>query len=441
MDKSLNNGIQILIVEDSVTQRELLRYLLDEQGYHTVVKGNGLDALDSMRKCKPSLVLTDIMMPGMDGLTLCRTIKEDEQLKDIPVILMTALEDIENIGKGLEAGADNFIYKPYNPKTLISRIDFILKHPLRIPQKNKEKICEFFGGKKYFINSPKERFPALIISSIEEAAELHKQVKKLEEELQKVNEKAKTAASQNSLIPQRKDALILVVDDDPIHREVLIKQLNILGYAAEGAESGKEALSMWEPGRYALIFTDYNMPGMMGYVLASKIREKESLQALTPTPIVACTANELNSVREKCRTSGMNDFLVKPVQLIELKNLFAQWLSPPEETPIDHSLLINIVGENEVAIREILIDFKETNSKDISLLLKAMKMNNLSLAMEMAHRVKGACQLIGAKKIVAICQNIEEASRQGEEKKVANNLEILEKNAARVFNYIEKFLN
>src|SRR5882757_6222650 len=105
----MNSDIEILIAEDSATQAEQLRFLLEDKGYTVTVTSNGKEALAAANVRKPTLIISDIVMPEMDGYTLCKKIKTDEKLKDIPVIIVTSLMNLQDIVMGLECGADNFI--------------------------------------------------------------------------------------------------------------------------------------------------------------------------------------------------------------------------------------------------------------------------------------------------------------------------------------------
>ena len=115
-------GRRIVVAEDSPTQAEYLRHLLVKEGYEVVLAVHGRDALEAIRRDPPALVLTDIVMPEMDGYELCREIKADKKTAGIPVILVTQLFDPADVLKGLESGADNFIVKPYDPEQVYSRI-------------------------------------------------------------------------------------------------------------------------------------------------------------------------------------------------------------------------------------------------------------------------------------------------------------------------------
>jgi two-component system, sensor histidine kinase and response regulator len=114
--------MRILVVEDSRTQAESLRYILEKKGYTVALATNGRDALDQIGAGLPDLVLTDIVMPEMDGYELCHRIKTDKSLRSLPVIMVTQLFDPVDVIRGLEAGADNFIIKPYEPQDIDSRI-------------------------------------------------------------------------------------------------------------------------------------------------------------------------------------------------------------------------------------------------------------------------------------------------------------------------------
>ncbi|MDD1681721.1 MAG: hybrid sensor histidine kinase/response regulator [Methanoregula sp.] len=121
--------MKILVVEDSRTQAESLRYILEKKGYNVALATNGRDAMEQIGAGRPDLVLTDIVMPEMDGYELCRRIKTNGELKSIPVIIVTQLFDPVDVVRGLEAGADNFIIKPYEPRDIEARIHEVMTTP------------------------------------------------------------------------------------------------------------------------------------------------------------------------------------------------------------------------------------------------------------------------------------------------------------------------
>src|SRR5688572_15779111 len=101
--------LQILIAEDSPTQSQRLRHILEQQGYLVTAAPNGRVALAAAEKDKPTLIISDVVMPEMDGYELCRQVKTHELLADVPVILVTTLADPQDVIRGLACGADNFI--------------------------------------------------------------------------------------------------------------------------------------------------------------------------------------------------------------------------------------------------------------------------------------------------------------------------------------------
>src|SRR5712692_3342530 len=112
----------ILIVDDEPFNIDLLEQQLEEFGYATVSASNGQEALDKVAAEAPDLILLDVMMPIMDGLTACRILKENDETRLIPVVIMTALGQMEDRIKGIEAGADDFLTKPVHRDELMARI-------------------------------------------------------------------------------------------------------------------------------------------------------------------------------------------------------------------------------------------------------------------------------------------------------------------------------
>jgi len=182
--KNKNNGIEILIAEDSPTQAEKLQHLLEEHGYAVTTAPDGKQALAAARRCKPALIVSDVMMPEMDGFELCGEIKRDEQLRDVPVILLTTLSDVRDIMKGLECGADNFIRKPYEERYLLARVDYLLMNgELRKNQKMQMGVEIYLGGQKHFITAERQQIVDLLISVYEEAVHISEELKLRQREL------------------------------------------------------------------------------------------------------------------------------------------------------------------------------------------------------------------------------------------------------------------
>lgn len=180
--------IEILIVEDSPTQAERLRRLIQSVRYRARVAANGRLALEAIRERKPHLVLSDIVMPEMDGYELCRAIKSDETLRDVPVILVTSLTDPKDIIKGIECGADNFIRKPYAEDYLLNRIGHMLvNQKLRRNQNMEVGIALYLGDQKHFINAERQQILDLLISTYEQAVQVNSELQARERQVIELN--------------------------------------------------------------------------------------------------------------------------------------------------------------------------------------------------------------------------------------------------------------
>lgn len=118
---------KILAVDDDPDILTLVRYNLEKEGFKVSTVESGEEALEKTRKTKPDLLVLDLMLPGMDGLEVCRLLKSDASLKHIPVIMLTAKGEETDIVVGLELGADDYLTKPFSPKVLAARVRALLR--------------------------------------------------------------------------------------------------------------------------------------------------------------------------------------------------------------------------------------------------------------------------------------------------------------------------
>ncbi|MDI9433322.1 MAG: response regulator [Planctomycetota bacterium] len=117
----------ILIVDDNAQNLELIQAYLEDVECRTVVACDGIEALDVVARTKPDLVLLDVMMPKMSGFEVCRRLKNDSATSDIPVIMVTALNELRDIERGIDSGTDDFVSKPVNRLELLTRVRTMLK--------------------------------------------------------------------------------------------------------------------------------------------------------------------------------------------------------------------------------------------------------------------------------------------------------------------------
>ncbi len=184
-----NAAIDILIAEDSEIQGLSLKRFLEEKGYQVRWGKNGVDALKLAKEKKPDIVLSDIIMPVMDGFSLAKGLKAEESLKDVPVVLLTQLSEVEDVIKGLDSGAEFYLTKPYDRDYLLSRLKLLSDDPRPFKNNPEEKTTEFtFGGKQYSVKSSRTQTMSLLLSTYENAVMQAKKHNSVMEELKILNE-------------------------------------------------------------------------------------------------------------------------------------------------------------------------------------------------------------------------------------------------------------
>ncbi len=163
-----SHEFEVLIVEDSLTQAAQLQFILKDNKYKVRHAVNGEDALKAIRDDQPDLIISDIVMPGMDGYKFCSIVKADALMKKIPVILLTSLSDPKDVIRGLECGADSFLVKPYSEAFLISRIHYFIQNSaLRLNHSVDSALEIMFSNEKYSIHSSPRQILDILLSTYE----------------------------------------------------------------------------------------------------------------------------------------------------------------------------------------------------------------------------------------------------------------------------------
>ncbi|MEO5970030.1 MAG: response regulator [Bdellovibrionia bacterium] len=190
----------ILIAEDAPTQAMGLKFLLENQNYRVTIARDGEEALRLIPLVKPQLIITDIVMPKLDGYQLCQEVKKHPQFKNIPVILLTSLTEVTDVIKGLECGADNFVTKPFNNNYFLARVNYVLKEMSAVKNESHEDSIKIeYSGHSFSIKADRLQIINILLSVFDAAIqrnyelihtknELKAAYGQLEENLMKVNE-------------------------------------------------------------------------------------------------------------------------------------------------------------------------------------------------------------------------------------------------------------
>jgi signal transduction histidine kinase/DNA-binding response OmpR family regulator len=218
-------NIEILIVEDSITQAEELRYILENNNYIVLHAIDAEKAIEILHQQIPDIIISDIVMPGMDGFEFCRRVKSEYRYQKIPFILLTSLSDATDIIKGLESGTDSFITKPYNEEFLLSKIQYLhLNFKMRKDQSSEMGLEVLFAGKKHLISSDRLQILDLLLSTYENSviqnSELNKANKELNNsqlELKKVNQNLeKIVEERTNELRKNQHLLVTLTSEVPI---------------------------------------------------------------------------------------------------------------------------------------------------------------------------------------------------------------------------------
>lgn len=247
------------------------------------------------------------------------------------------------------------------------------------------------------------------------------------------------------------NALILVAEDNPVNQNVIKMILDRMGYACEIVEDGVDALEFLRTKKYAMLLTDCHMPELDGYALASHVRQDEERMGLKRMPIVALTADALIGTGEKCRESGMDGYLKKPIARQELESVILKYMphaatlrrtadqeasvktiksantanvtQGDNKTPdkkiiggdkpvLDVSYLAEVTGGDD-AMTEILMDsFFETTPALLDELSAAFARKDVESVRETAHAIKGSAMMAGALRLGEVCKQIQDSAEK-----------------------------
>ena len=258
--------------------------------------------------------------------------------------------------------------------------------------------------------------------------------------------------------------LIMVAEDNPTNRDIIWRQLSLLGYACEMVKDGKQALAAWRGSDYALLLTDCQMPSIDGFELTKKIRAEEA-SSNRRSVIIAFTANAMKGEAERCLAAGMDDYISKPVSINELRDKLRQWMpqnhigevkitykstSEDEDAvqysqtpsivkdtyPINKTALQDICGDDESVIREILHEFVSPSQRIIREIQEGFRERCAGDIKFAAHKLKSSARSIGADRLADLCLELETAGSAEDWVVIDRDVPALDKLLSDIENYI-----
>ena len=313
---------RILVVEDSPTQLAQLRFTLEEAGFVVWVATDGDEALEVARAHPVDVVVSDVVMPRLDGFGLCERIRRDGDLGNLPVILLTAMSDPMDVLRALEAGADGFVRKPYDPEQLVARVRTILATAeRRSVAPDDTGLTIRLGSRDHYLSQERLQFLDVLGSSFRDMEQL----------------------LPDAPVRPGAEVRVLVAEDSPTELAKLRFVLEECGATITAVTDGSQALAALEAALEAdpfdLVFTDVVMPVLDGRALCRAIRADERFRRLPVVMITSlASADDILAGLE----AGATNFIPKPYDeaylATRVRSIFAGQagrLRRPAAAPID----------------------------------------------------------------------------------------------------------
>ena len=356
-------NLRVLVVDDNATNRKLLRLALTGWGCQIVECDSGAAALAELLAArqlgKPfSLALVDYQMPEMDGEELARHIKADPQIASTPLVMLTSIAGLNKVTRMERAGYAAYLAKPIKQSQVFDCISAIVSQSSHADTLTKTRIITTHS-----------------LEQMRERARIH----------------------------------VLVAEDNPVNQKVAVRTLEKLGYRAQIASNGREALEALERGEFDLVLMDCQMPEVDGFEATRTIRAREASSGAPRRPIVAMTANAMSGDRELCLAAGMDDYIAKPFNPQDLLKIIERWVgeskdeqpqAPSSERSIDADKLVRLreraAGEARGALLEELGDWTQATPALIERLAHAARGDDLVEFEAAAAKLALRCRQIGA---------------------------------------------
>ena len=318
----------ILVVEGSRTQAERLRLVLERFNYPVAVVTRGSEALEAARAQPPALIISGVAVSGMNGYDMCAALKHDHELKDIPVVLLTAVNEMEDLIRGLRAKVDYYIAKPYEEEDLAARISAIMSGLAQeVGPSGNEQLEILLRGERETLIPERLQLLRLLLSmygnysaALRQAQSLSTeqlQLKTHNQHLQEECDRLQAALNEIVLSTVKEDETadgqrILVVEDTAIGRTLLTRLLEKLECHVEVVTSGREAVEAHQKRRYAAMLVDVQTPTVGGLEAVACIRQYEQTSGVH-LPIIALISHENPDDQERYSAHGLDGSVTKPI--------------------------------------------------------------------------------------------------------------------------------
>jgi two-component system cell cycle response regulator len=263
---------KILVADDDALNVKLMAAMLPSDHYEKNFAYSGMEALEKVEENMPDLILLDVMMPDLDGFEVTETLKNNDRFRDIPIILITALNGLENKIKAIECGADEFINKPVRPRELMARVESLLKLKSYQNQLKSTGACN----------------PETMVPKHDEGPGI---------------------LSLN--LPS-----VLIVEDDEKDAKLIHSMISGEPYQLKWVKTGEQAMEATRMERIDVVLLDILLPGLNGFQVCRLLKEKDATKNIQ---VVALTSLMDLESKIKGINQGVDEYLVKPVNRYELK--------------------------------------------------------------------------------------------------------------------------
>jgi len=404
--KDLQN-LRVLIVDDNATNRKILVHQTTSWGMIPREAENGIIALDLLRVAAQNgesfdVALLDYNMPQMNGLELARAVKTDSRLSAVRLVLMPSSGNRGDGQAARETGISAYLTKPVRQSYL---------------------------------------FDCLVTAMGESVSE----------NLSATN--SGTLITRHSLEENKSVAhtRVLIVEDNVVNQKVTKRQVEKLGYQADIAADGAEALKALDKISYDIVLMDCQMPVMDGYEATVEIRRREGESK--HTTIIAMTANAMQGDREKCLAAGMDDYIGKPIRFAEFQEVLQRWVNSTEtkrvsdvraaenEDDIDLSVLETyrkLQDDDEPNLVADLVElYINDTRKRLTEIRVTLKEQDIQALQKEIHSLKGSSGNLGILRMAKICAALEENLKDDNWSKVEAQIFELESEFSRVQSVLE----